>query len=154
MWAQLSNTNRLFTPFFSRINKNSFGCVVINVYTINNDALSFLFLQHRLVSVCCIVPCCTAMPNVAIQCNMFCTHYWLYNTLSATWLNCRPVKIGTISLLSTFLPSYFFYFWFSCSLWIRSYQCCQISEYLKPPPSVASCSITWYLFERSMCVFR
>ena len=57
MSAQISNTNHLFTPFlFSRINKNCFWCVFINIYTINNDALSFLFLQHRLVSVCRIVP--------------------------------------------------------------------------------------------------
>ena len=42
--------------FISLINKNCFGCVFINIYTINNDALSILSLQQRLVSLCRIVP--------------------------------------------------------------------------------------------------
>ena len=66
------------------LTKIVYGCVFINIYTINNNALSILSLQHKLVSVCRYVPCCTGLPNVAIRCNKFCTHYGLYNALDAT----------------------------------------------------------------------
>ena len=58
MWAQITYTNHLSIPFFLSDKQNCFGCVVINIYTINNDALSILSLLHsyRLVSLCRIVP--------------------------------------------------------------------------------------------------